>query len=373
MNLVDVYNNGLKKVVHLKNELDGRFPHITKNGKWLTNTDGHWTGGFWTGLLWLNYLGKKETVELKEQAVQQALKLAVRMDDNKTHDMGFIFGPSCVFGHNIEARERFVEMARAGAHNMEDLFEEEVELVRAWDEPGYEGNAIVDTIMNAPIMIWAARAEDNEVLYEKGIRLANSIMKNHIRDDYSIYHMVKWDTKTFEIIERTTHQGYLPETCWSRGQAWALYGFANMYRYTGNKAYLDTAKNLANYYWNNVDDETKLPRWDFHFKNVEEEPIDAAASSIATSGMLLISHLLKEENEQKSLLWKERSKQIIDSMVEHCFFQSYDKFGIIEKSTVDKPRNSGVNESAMYGDYYFMEALYRYLNYGDEEAISLLY
>ncbi|MEI3614411.1 glycoside hydrolase family 88 protein [Pseudogracilibacillus sp. SO30301A] len=373
MNLRKVYEKGLEKVVYLKSELDDAFPHITKDGKWLTNTEGHWTGGFWTGLLWLNYLENKEAGDLKEEIVKQTLKLAVRMDDNKTHDMGFIFGPSCVFGHNIEASEKFVEMAVAGSCNMEDLFVEGTDLVQAWDEPGYEGAAIVDTIMNAPIMIWAAQAEKNDALYEKGIKLANSIMKNHIRDDYSIYHMVKWDTNSHEIVEKTTHQGYLPDTCWSRGQAWALYGFGNMYRYTGSKVYLDTAKNLANYYWENVDVDTKLPRWDFYFKNVEKEPIDAAASSIAASGMLLISHLLMEDNTQESILWKDRSKQIIDSMIEHCFFQSYDKYGIIEKATVDKPRNSGINESAMYGDYYFMEALYRYLNYGNDKAISLLY
>ncbi len=372
MNYSDSYTKGLSKVRYVTKELNGQFPHITENGEWLTNKEGHWTGGFWTGLLWLNYLEHNQ-INLKEDAYAQALKLATRMNDNKTHDMGFIFGPSCVFGNNIESNKKLVEMAISGAHNMEDLFVDEVGLVLAWDEPGYEGTAIVDTIMNAPIMIWASREEENSTLYEKGIKLANHIKKHHIRDDYSIYHMVKWDTDTYEIVERTTHQGYRSDTCWSRGQAWSLYGYANMHRYTNNSDYLETAIKLASYYWEHVDDDTKLPRWDFHFKNVVEEPIDASASSIAASGFLLISYLLQKVNMQESILWKNRAEKIIDSMIHHCFYQSINKYGIIEKATVDKPRISGVNESAMYGDYYFMEAIYRFINYENDAAISLLY
>jgi unsaturated chondroitin disaccharide hydrolase len=296
------------------------------------------------------------------------------MKDNKTHDMGFIFGPSCVMGNRIQPDPQLVEMALAGAHNMEDLFEEKTGLVLAWDEPGYEGVAIVDTIMNAPIMVWAAEQEGNETLYNKAITLADHIRTNHIRSDHSIFHVVRWDTKTFEIIERTTHQGFSADSCWSRGQAWALYGFANMYRYTSKKEYLETSAHLSEYFWRNLDDDLSLPRWDFIFKNNKEEPLDAAAASIAASGMLLLSKMFlqNKENEQAGL-WKQRAERLIEALADHCFFKSIEQYGLIEHVTVDKPRNSGVNESSMYGDYYFMEALYRLMNYDDDKKLSILY
>ena len=372
--LPDIFQKGLEKVTYMLEKLHGDFPHITEKGKWHTNANGHWTGGFWTGLLWLKALYGENSGEQKVAALNQVKKLAVRMRDNKTHDMGFIFGPSCVMGNHIQPKEQLVEMARAGAHNMEDLFEEKVGLVLAWDEPGYEGVAIVDTIMNVPLMIWAANQESNPTLYNKAIIVADHIRKNHIRDDHSIYHVVRWDTKTYQIVERSTHQGYSADTCWSRGQAWALYGFANMYRYTSKEEYLETSQRLAGYFWENLDDNLHLPRWDFFFRNEAQEPLDAAAASIAASGMLLLSKMLEQQNQiDQSSLWKERGKVIIESLVEHCFYKDMERYGLIEHVTVDKPRNSGVNESSMYGDYYFMESLYRYMNYDNEKMLDILY
>jgi unsaturated chondroitin disaccharide hydrolase len=277
-------------------------------------------------------------------------------------------------GNHIEPDEQLVSMAKAGAHNMEDLFEEKTGLILAWDELGYEGVAIVDTIMNVPLMIWGSGQENNQKLYNKGITVADHIMKNHIRDDYSVYHVVRWDTKTYEIVERTTHQGYSAESCWSRGQAWALYGFANMYHYTSKEAYLETAQKLAGYFWEHLDDNLYLPRWDFTFKNNKEEPLDASAASIAASGMLLLSKMLGQNNQKdQSELWRERSKKIIEALIKHCFYKNMEEYGLIENVTVDKPRNSGVNESSMYGDYYFMESLYRLINYDNEKMLAILY
>lgn len=374
MELFDIFQKGLKKVAYMQENLHGNFPHITEKGKWRTYANGHWTGGFWTGLLWFKALYAENSGEQKAIALKQAKKLSVRMNDNKTHDMGFIFGPSCVMGDHIEPDEQLVRMAKAGAHNMEDLFEEKTGLILAWDEPGYEGVAIVDTIMNVPLMIWAAGQENNQAIYNKGITVADHIRENHIRDDYSVYHVVRWDTKTYEIVERTTHQGYSAESCWSRGQAWALYGFANMYHYTSKEAYLETAQKLAVYFWEHLDDNLYLPRWDFVFKNNKEEPLDASAASIAASGMLLLSKMLEQNNQKdQSGLWKEKSKKIIEALLKHCFYKNIEEYGLIENVTVDKPRNSGVNESSMYGDYYFMESLYRLINYDNEKMLAILY
>lgn len=374
MELLEILQKGLDKVSYMQDMFHGDFPHITKGGRWLVNENGHWTGGFWTGLLWLKALYGENGEEQSGKVLEQAKKLSVRMNDNKTHDMGFLFGPSCVLGNNIAPDQQLVEMAIAGAHNMEHLFEEKVGLVLAWDEPGYEGVAIVDTIMNVPIMVWAAKQERNKKLYEKAVTIADHIRKNHIRNDASIYHVVRWDPKTYEIIERSTHQGYSADTCWSRGQAWALYGFANMYRYTSKQDYLQTSRELARYFWENLDDGVYLPRWDFAFKNNEEEPLDASAASIAASGMVLLSKMLAKNHQNKEAeLWKEHSVKLIEALVKHCFYESLDKYGLIEKVTIDRPRNSGIHESAIYGDYYFIEAVYRLINFENDEKTEILY
>jgi unsaturated chondroitin disaccharide hydrolase len=147
-----------------------------------------------------------------------------------------------------------------------------------------------------------------------------------------------------------------------------------MYRYTSKEEYLETSQKLAEYFWEHLDDNLYLPRWDFFFKNNEQEPLDASAASIAASGMLLLSKMLERNNQvYESKLWKERAEKIIQSLVKHCFYKNMEEYGLIEHVTVDKPRNSGVNESSMYGDYYFMESLYRLINYDNKKMLDLLY
>jgi unsaturated chondroitin disaccharide hydrolase len=373
MELSVVLDKSLKKVEHMERLLKD-FPHITKEGNWLTHEHGHWTGGFWTGLLWIKSLYSDTPEAEKRNALQWAKRLKARENDNKTHDMGFLYGPSCVMGYKMTGDEELAGLALAGARNMTDLYEERSGLVLAWDEPGYEGNAIVDTIMNVPLLIWAAEKTNRPELTELACNLADTILKHHVREDGSIYHLVRWDPVTFEIVERKTHQGFSSETCWSRGLSWALHGFAQMYRYTGKQHYLEASEKLATYFWNHLDDWWFLPRWDFVFQNREEEPFDAAAGSIAASGMLLLSEqLTRAGRAEESKLWYERGTLLVKSLTMHCLYQSLDKYGIIEKATVDKPRNSGINESTMYGDYYFTEAVYRLLNRNNHNLIDLLY
>nr|WP_245204008.1 glycoside hydrolase family 88 protein [Ammoniphilus resinae] len=353
------------------------FPHITRDGQWLTHENGHWTGGFWVGLLWLKslYAVESERAQLQTKAAGWAKRLAVRVTDNKTHDQGFIFGPSCILGYHLTGDPEFIRLAEAGAKNMRDLFEDRVGLILAWDEPGYEGVAIVDTIMNLPLLSWVAKQQDKPEYHELACHTADHILQHHVRPDGSTYHVVRWDPSSYEIVERRTHQGFAPESCWSRGQAWATYGFANMYRYTKKAEYLEAAQKIGEYYWDHLDDDLKLPRWDFVFQNRTDEPLDASSASIAASGMILMYDLLKQAGSLDADIWLDRADQILQGMATHCLYHDMERFGIIEKATVDKPRNSGINESTMYGDYYFMEAIYRrlQLHEGNRKGLEILY
>ncbi len=363
------YEQGLKKIRHMRNTLR-EFPHITKGGEWMTNKDGHWTGGFWVGLIWLEALQTGNEATLKE-AKKWAMALKSRIKDNKTHDQGFIFGPSCVMGFRLTEDTDFLPLIHAGAKNMLDLYNEKSGLILAWDEPSYEGIAIVDTIMNLPIM-WISDELNGETKKKEIVSVvADNIKKYHVRKDSSTYHTAIWD-KDYNITGGT-HQGYNAESCWSRGQVWALYGFANAYRYTGNVSYLDTSIKLAEYFYSHLN-EYLLPAWDFIFQNDDTQPIDASAASIASAGMLHLAYMLDKTGDRPGRdKWIERAASVLKSEIELCLYKDLDKFGIIEKATVDFPRKSGIGESTMYGDYYFMEALYRLQNMNNPEKLDLLY
>lgn len=373
MNWNEVYQRGLTKVNYMFNELKGQFPHITEKGKWLTSPAGHWTGGFWTGLLWMHGLYPDRGGQRMEMALDQAMKLVPRADDNKTHDMGFIFGPSCVWGSRLTVNNDLVLLALKGANNLKHLYAPQSNVIYAWDEPSYRGISIVDTVMNLPILIWASEKSKETQLKDIAVKVAEQISINHIREDFSTYHVVAWNPETHQIVQKSTHQGYSSDSCWSRGQAWALYGFANMYRYTRKERFLSVAQSLAEYFWNHLDEENKLPKWDFIFQNKTDEPVDASAAAIAASGILLISQILKGNNNNDYTKWRTRGEELLEALVKNCFYYRLDEYGILRNVTVDKPHNSGIGESSIYGDYYFMEAIFRILNENNPKALNDLY
>ncbi len=362
------YQKGLKKVSWMDDNLPD-FPHITRGGRWLLSKEGHWTGGFFIGLLWLRYLEAPDEIQ-KGRILHWIGRIEKRTADNKTHDMGFLFGPSCAFGYRITGNETLFKMARCGADNMMDLFNERSGFILAWDEKGYEGTSIVDTAMNIPLMLWVAEKTGDNKMTETAITAADSILAHNVRPDGSTYHTVVWDEKGH--VRGGTHQGYSNESCWSRGQAWALYGFSNMYRYTGDEKYLKASKKLAEYFWEHLDHHF-LPRWDFIFQNNDDQPLDCSAAGIGASGMLLLSENLRLLDGAESGIWRERAEAILRALIENALYEEIDKYGIIGKVTVDYPRRSGILESSMYGDYYFMEALYRLKFAGNAEKLGLLY
>ena len=363
------YQAGLKKVEYLKEHLDG-FPHITKDAKWLTNQNGHWTGGFWTGLLWLDSL-EKDRPELRRDAKEWAMRLKCRMGDSTTHDQGFIFGPSCVFGYRITGDEAFLPLIHAGADNLIRQYVPQAGLIQAWAESGYAGISIVDTIMNLPVLWISGELADDPMRKELSLRVARNIQTHAVRADFSSYHVVKWDEHYH--ISGDTHQGYSAQSCWSRGQAWALYGFANMYRYTGEREFLETALKLGEYFWSHLN-QNHLPAWDFVFQDAPAAPTDASAASIAASGMGLIARLLEQDGDAAgAACWGERADILLEAQTRECLYETMEDYGLIRNAVVDLPHGSGINESAMYGDYYYMEGLYRRLNQRDGRKTSLLY
>ena len=54
-----------------------------------------------------------------------------------------------------------------------------------------------------------------------------------------------YNPTTGEVRKKTTLQGYNDDSVWARGQAWGLYGYTLMYRYTHEFRYLQQAQQIA--------------------------------------------------------------------------------------------------------------------------------
>ena len=323
------------------------FPHITENGKWATTKDGYWTGSFCVGLLWYAYKITGDE-KYRNEAYKWTKRLESRKND-RTFDVGFLFYPSFVFGYEITGDEYLKETALEAANTLSTLFHEKASFVyNDFTVNGKKaGRAIIDVMMNLPLLWWAYEETGIEKYYNVAYTHSKRTIEEFIRDNYTTVHVIDFDLETGEIIRKITVQGYSDDSCWSRGQAWAIYGFTLAYKYAKDELFLRTVENLAGYFIKNLS-EDYVPCWDFDAP--KREVRDSSAAAIAASGLLDLSELRGKEE------FREVAINILNSLC-NIYLSGKNEDGILKHGCFHKPENMGVDESLIWGDYYFIEAI----------------
>ena len=149
---------------------------------------------------------------------------------------------------------------------------------------------------------------------------------------------------------KITVQGYSNDSCWSRGQAWAIYGFALAFKTSRDEMFLRIAEKLAEYFIKSLPGDY-VPYWDFNDPNPSVK--DSSAAAIACSGLVSLYELTSKEK------YKEIASKILISLSTN--YLSEEGNGILKHGCFYKPKNIGVDESLMWEDYYFVEALIKVL------------
>ena len=353
--LVDLLDDKVSRM--LDEFVPGQSPHATDgSGRYDNMAPEVWTSGFWPGLLWIMYelTGKdryKEEAWDWDRKIEQPL---IELSEHMHHDVGFQFLCTAVVKYAItgdsEARRRGIAAANflAGRYNPAGEF------IRAWNWDAY-GWAIIDCMMNVSLLFWASEETKDPRYKHIAIKHADTVMKYFVREDGSVNHIVTFDPETGEFKEALGGQGFAPDSAWSRGASWAIYGFANTYRYTGNIRYLQTAKRAAHYFLASLPDDY-VPYWDFRLPSLESEPRDSSAAAIAASGLIELAELVPEA---EGLLYRNGAEAMIRSLTE-CYSMldndNAEHQGIITDGTGNKPKNH-FNTSLIYGDYYYVEAV----------------
>ena len=103
-------------------------------------------------------------------------------------------------------------------------------------------------MMNVGIIFYAARETNDKRLREIAVRHCLTTRRYLVRGDGSTAHEGIFDLETGEFLRQTTQQGFRGDSCWSRGLAWALYGFTTSYEYSRDPRFLQTAEACADYY-----------------------------------------------------------------------------------------------------------------------------
>lgn len=98
------------------------------------------------------------------------------------------------------------------------------------------GVAIIDCCMNTSLLFWASETTSDPRYRHIAEAHMDTVLEHFIRPDGSVYHIVKFNPETGEVVEKLGGQGFAPESAWSRGTAWAIYGLALAYHHTESKA-----------------------------------------------------------------------------------------------------------------------------------------
>src|SRR5204863_2343861 len=92
---------------------------------------------------------------------------------------------------------------------------------------GSDFGVVVDGLMNLELLSWAAEHGDDPGLATLALEHALATAGAHVRSNGSTYQLVVFDSRNGAVKRKGTAQGYSDSSTWSRGQAWALYGFTS--------------------------------------------------------------------------------------------------------------------------------------------------
>lgn len=319
-----------------------------------------WTNGFWGGILWQLYEATQE-----ERFLEIAKKSGPLLDPcfegflGLHHDVGFMWLPTAVADYRItkdsDARRRGLHAANllAGRFNLAGGF------IRAWNDLENEdtkGWAIIDCMMNIPLLYWASEETGDPRFLQIAKAHADTVMRTFIREDGSSHHIVEFDPHTGDVVTPHRGQGYALGSAWTRGQAWALYGFAVSYQCTGEERYLQTACRVADYFVAHIPESGLIP---IDFDQPQKPDLeDSCGAAVAACGLLAVG---KELGEGAGKVYREAALGILKALDEkRCDYTTQCDAILTHCSGAYHTKDSH-HITMVYADYYYIHALHAIL------------
>lgn len=341
------------------------FPTGTKFEKWTYSQNGDWVGGFWPGLLWLTWLHSGDT-QFRTLAEASATKLGPRRTDTSTHDVGFLFTPSWITGYRLTGDPKWRDGAIDAADSLIQRYNPHGKFLRAWGALGTStdaGRTIMDTIMNLDLLVFATQQTGDPKYQDIATAHARTQQTYFPRPDGSTPHVFDFNPDTGAPIGPNTVQGYSPASCWSRGQAWGVYGFTTLSRRTGDTTFLTTARKLADFALATLTPD-HIPVWDYLAPQAPDDIKDASAGAIMACGLLDLATATGDQH------YHDAGTAILTALADTCLTtRSTRADAVIARCTRNRPAEDGIEISLPYADYYFLEGLTRLLRPADADRV----
>lgn len=321
----------------------------------------NWTQSFFVGMaLWVYEDTKNDKLLEWAKKFKKEYYDKVFLTPMETmHDAGFLYSTYAVMLYSITGDEDYKKIALKAADALAMRYEPKGGYIRAWGRmddktPEYvnaelakdhfftesKGLAIVDCMMNLSLLFWASEVTGHPFYRRIATMHADTTMKYFVRDDYSIMHAYRFSEETGAPIGEANYCGYANGSHWARGTAWAIYGFAIAYNYTGKTEYLDVVFKLLDKFM--AECKGKIPVWDFRLPKNEEQSLDTSAAAIVLCGIVEIE---KHKTNFRLQKYKESLRESLEEYID------YDEeiMGILKEQ-------NGSHSYTSYGDYFMIES-----------------
>lgn len=334
------------------------YPMYTVEGRWKHEGPAwtHWCDGFLPGMMWIfERRAPQDSGDSKywrEQAIRYTQPLEPRKNDRDVHDLGFIFLSTYYRWYNRTREQPLKDVIVDAGRTLSLRFQEKGQYLSSFVA---ENSLFIDIMMNVGIIFYAARETGERRLREIALRHSLTTRRVLVRGDGSTAHEGIFDLETGEFLRQTTQQGYRGDSCWSRGLTWGLYGFGVVYEYSRDPRFLETAEACADYYITHANADG-VPPWDFTAPKDSRTLLDTSAAAIAAAGLLRLCRLL-QDSVKGHAYWSAAIRILRTLCEKHVASKDKKWEGILKGGVYHVHKELGVDESVMWGEYFFVEAL----------------
>jgi unsaturated chondroitin disaccharide hydrolase len=331
------------------------FPMYTQNGRWRHEGESwtDWCAGFFAGMMWLlaEHFGDQDW---RRQAEHYSSLLEPKQHDRNVHDLGFIFLNTYLPWYRMTGEPRFNEVLITAGRTLALRFNQAGRYLRSFVAPE---SLFIDIMMNVPLIFYAARASGDLALEEVARAHCDTTNKTLVRADGSTAHEGIFDLDTGLFLRQTTHQGLRADSAWARGLAWSLYGFSTVFSYTGRDRDLDVAMRNADCYLARCP-EGLIPPWDFDIPAGPDRIDDSSAAAIAASGLWDLANLVEPREPARADRYRNATLTILDSLASDRYlaWNTPGWEGVLKHAVYHFNKRLGVDESVIWGDFFFLEA-----------------